>query len=49
MTKVIIEMDIEDEYADPGHEMGVTSEGYEAIIEALIGIGDDIQVRRSYD
>jgi hypothetical protein len=46
-VKIYIIMDVEDEYADPSHEMGVTEEGYEAILSALIGIGDDIDVFRS--
>ena len=47
--KVYIAMEIEDSYADPAHEMGVTNEGYEAIVDALLGIGDDIDVRRDAD
>jgi hypothetical protein len=45
--KIIITMDVDDEYADSTHEMGVTSEGYEAIMHALMGIGDDIDVTKA--
>jgi hypothetical protein len=44
--KIYIIMDVEAEYADPDHPMGVTNEGYEAIVDALISIGGDIDVRR---
>lgn len=44
--KIYITMEVDDEYADPTHEMGVTEAGYEAIVHALMGIGDDIDVHR---
>jgi hypothetical protein len=44
--KIRITMDVADEYADPGHEMGVTTEGYEEIIDALAAYGDDIDIRK---
>jgi hypothetical protein len=42
--KISITMDIDPAYADSGHEMGVTEEGYDAICEALSSLGDDISV-----
>lgn len=36
MGKVRIEIEVDDEYADPAHEMGVTNEGYERIVDALM-------------
>jgi hypothetical protein len=44
VSKIAITMIIDPEYADPGHPMGVTRAGYEAICEALGGLGDDIDV-----
>lgn len=45
--KIIISMDIDPEYADPGHKMGVTEQGYELISAALDPLGTDIDVRRA--
>jgi hypothetical protein len=44
--KVQITLEIEDELADPDHPMGVTDEGYQQIVHALMGIGDDVDVER---
>ena len=44
--KIYITMDVDEEFADPSHEMGVTEEGYTAIVNALMGIGDDVDVHR---
>lgn len=46
MNRITITMTIPDEIADPFHEMGVTEEGHLEIIEALMGIGDDIDIKR---
>lgn len=43
-VKVRITLDVADEYADPDHEMGVTREAYERIIDMLRWLGDDIDV-----
>lgn len=43
---ITVIMRIPDEIADPSHEMGVTDAGYVEIVEALMGIGEDIDVRR---
>ena len=42
--RIAITLDVYDELADPDHEMGVTTAGYEAILDALSGIGEDIQI-----
>lgn len=39
-------MDLDDEYADPGHQMGVTSQGYEQLCDALAEFGTNIDVTR---
>lgn len=44
--KITITGDVDDDYADPDHEMGVTNEGYEAILGGLSGILDDIDIKR---
>lgn len=45
--KITIVMDLDDAYADHGHPMGVTEEGYEGISEALAPFGTDIDVTRA--
>lgn len=47
--KVRITMEVADDIADPNHSMGVTNEGYERIVEALIPYGDDIDIKRETD
>lgn len=44
--KVRITMDIDPEWADSGHRMGVTSDGYERIVDALNAFGDDIDIEK---
>jgi hypothetical protein len=39
-------MDLDDDYADPGHSTGVTEEGYIKIDQALSELGTSIDVRR---
>lgn len=49
--KIIITADLDpgDEHADPGHEMGVTAEGFTALVDALAGLGfDNIDVRQAF-
>lgn len=46
-TKVTITMEIDDDYADPEHWMGVTNEGFELLFRALSPYGDDIDINRS--
>lgn len=45
--KVQITMDVDSEWADPDHQMGVTSEAYERIIDALNAFGDDIDIEKA--
>jgi hypothetical protein len=45
--KIAITMDLDDEYADPGHEMGITGEGYDRLTETLAEFGENIDVRRA--
>jgi hypothetical protein len=44
--KIRIVMDIDDSYADPGHDMGVTEEGYLGITDALADYGDNVEIGR---
>ena len=44
MTKIVITMDVDSEYADPGHPMGLTAAGYEAIAGVLAVFGDNIDI-----
>lgn len=46
MTKIRITMDVDDEYADPDHEMGITEQGYQEISDALSSYGDDIDIQK---
>jgi hypothetical protein len=45
MAKIVIAMDIDDELADPGDKTGVTEAGYDAIIDRLSDLGQDIDVK----
>jgi hypothetical protein len=45
--KIIITMELDDDYADPGHSTGVTEEGYIKINEALSELGTDVDVSRA--
>lgn len=49
MTKVRITLDVDDEYADPDHEMGITNEAYEELLRKLSWLGDDIEVELAGD
>lgn len=42
--RIAITMDIDTEFADPGHAMGVTEAGFDAICERLCDMGTDIVV-----
>lgn len=44
MQPVVITMNVDDEFADPAHPMGVTEQGFEAITGALAEFGTDIEV-----
>ena len=45
--QVTFELDEDDEYADPDHELGLTSKGYEYILAKIPGY--DIEVERIDD
>lgn len=47
MGRIVITMNLDPEFADEGHEMGVTEAGYEQIVDMLGCIGDDIDVRQA--
>ena len=42
--KIVITMDVDPQYSDAGHAMGVTEEGYERLCAALGELGTDIGV-----
>jgi hypothetical protein len=42
--QVTFDLDEDDEYADPGHEMGVTAECYERLVSVIPGY--DVEVER---
>jgi hypothetical protein len=42
--KIKITMEIDPDWADSTHNMGVTAEGYERIVDALNAFGDDIDI-----
>lgn len=45
--KIIITMELDSEYTDPDHEMGVTEEGFIKITDLLERVGTDIDVSRA--
>ncbi len=45
--RIMITMDIDGEYVDPGHPIGVTEAGYDALTAALSSLGDNIDVSRA--
>jgi hypothetical protein len=47
--KVIITMNLDDEFADPEHPTGVTEAGYDQITDLLGTMGDDIDVAKAPD
>jgi hypothetical protein len=47
--KIAITMDLDDDYADPVHPMGVTEAGHDAIMDALGVFGGDISIERAGD
>lgn len=44
--KIQITMTVDDEYADPGHEMGITESAYEDLSDALGNFGEDIDIHK---
>lgn len=47
--KIAITLDIAPEYADSDHEMGITTEAFEALLDALSAFGDDIEINKVDD
>lgn len=45
MAKIVIEMEIFDEYVDPADPTGITSAAWESIFEALSPFGEDIDIK----
>lgn len=45
--KIQITMDIDPEYADPDHAMGVTEDGYNQLNDRLGDMGTDIEVSKA--
>lgn len=45
--KIQITIDLDDDYADPDHESGVTAEADEELMEALMAFGTDIQITKA--
>ncbi|URM87309.1 hypothetical protein SEA_ANTUNA_46 [Microbacterium phage Antuna] len=39
MTTIQIEIEVDDEFDDPTHEMGITDEGFEALTDAVNAVG----------
>jgi hypothetical protein len=46
-VKIIITLNLDDSYADPGHDMGVTEEGYMGISDALEPFGDNVEIAKA--
>ena len=47
MGKIIITMEVGDEYADEDDSTGLTEEGFDRLNEGLAEIGYDIDVRKA--
>lgn len=44
--KIKIVMEVEDEFADPEHDTGLTNAGWELMFRGLSHLGYDIEVER---
>lgn len=49
MPRITITIDIDDEYADPAHDMGVTNDAYDMLLAMLAPYGDDITFKAGDD
>ncbi|HEX4715288.1 MAG TPA: hypothetical protein VH164_10205 [Ktedonobacteraceae bacterium] len=49
MPKIRITMEVDEEIADPNHEMGITEQGYLQISDALTDFGQDIDIQKVVD
>jgi hypothetical protein len=45
-VKIRITMQVDDEYADPEHDMGVTEDAYLGISDVLAPFGDNVEIGR---
>ena len=46
-TKITITMDLDPEWAEPDHPMGITEEGFLRLTDVLAKFGSDIDVRQA--
>lgn len=46
MTRIRIEMDLDDDYTDPDHVSGLNSEGDEKLSEALGDFGINLEIKK---
>lgn len=44
--KIVISMDLDDDYADPDHPMGITEDAYMQLTDRLCDMGDNINVSK---
>jgi len=44
---VTIEINIDDELADPDHDTGLSEQTYDEVMQALMPLGSDIEIRRA--
>lgn len=44
--KIIIEMNLDDEYSDPNHSTGLTENGYDMLVDMLSRMGENIDVKK---
>lgn len=44
--KIIISMNLDSEYADPEHPMGITEAGYEMLTDLLSNMGENIDIKK---
>ena len=47
MSKISITLELDPEYADDAHPMGVTEAGHDMIHDLLGGVGSDIEITRA--
>lgn len=47
--KIRIEMEVNDESADPGDSTGLTEQAFEAMMDYLMHFGYDIDIEARYD
>jgi hypothetical protein len=47
MTKIVITMELGEEWAEPDHAMGITEEGHIALQDALAEFGTDVTITKA--